>query len=98
MSSWAPPRNTVDVDVIADTNRLDRILAAAPGVGLLAIPEEVAALAAADMTRLRLPDHPSGPIRLDIIASSHPYHARVVARSTVAQLAASPSELRARRT
>ncbi len=33
------------------------------------------------MTRLRLPEHPRGRVRLDIVAAEHPFHLRVVARS-----------------
>lgn len=69
--NWAPPRNTEEVDVIAGTGRLDRILEAAPSVGLVVIPEEVAALAVADMTRLRLPEHLSGPnVGIDTTAAT----------------------------
>ncbi len=81
--NWAQPRNTDDVDVIVDTTNLDPLIHAAGRVGLVAEPDEVAALAVADMTRLRLPEHRTGPIHLDVISSSHPYHQRVVARSSV---------------
>jgi hypothetical protein len=54
--NWAQPRNTDDVDVIVDTNNLAPLIHAAGRVGLVAVPDEVAALAVADMTRLRLPE------------------------------------------
>ena len=84
--NWAQPRNTDDVDVIVDTNALEPFIAAAPGVGLVTVASEVTALAVAEMTRLRLPEHPTGPIHLDVIAASHPYHARVIARSSLVRM------------
>lgn len=81
--NWALPRNTEDVDVLVDTDRLEPFIAAAPQVGLMTVPHEVAALALAAMTRLRLPEHPSGPVHLDVIAASHPYYGRAVDRSSV---------------
>lgn len=85
--NWAPPRNTDDVDVIVASPRLEPFIAAAAAVGLITVPEEVLALAPAEMTRLRLPEHPSGPVRLDVIAASHPYHQRLIARSHVVTMA-----------
>lgn len=81
--NWAQPRNTDDVDVIVDSNVLEPFIAAAAGVGLVTMPKEIEALALAEMTRLRLPEHPTGPVHLDVIAASHPYHQRVIARSSV---------------
>jgi hypothetical protein len=81
--NWAQPRNTDDVDVIVDSASLEPLIHAAATVGLVTIPHEVAALAVAEMTRLRLPEHPSGPVHLDVIAASHPYYGRVIARSSV---------------
>ncbi|MDP2341642.1 MAG: hypothetical protein Q8O67_11850 [Deltaproteobacteria bacterium] len=81
--NWAQPRNTDDVDVVVDSERLEPFIAAAAGAGLITVPVEVEALAAAEMTRLRLPEHPSGPVHLDVIAATHPYHRRLVARSGV---------------
>ncbi len=79
--AWATPRATMDVDVLAGTTDLRLILDCAADAGLVAIPEEVALLANADMTRLRLPDHPIGPVRLDLIAACHPFYERVLSRS-----------------
>lgn len=86
--NWAQPRNTDDVDVIVESSNLAPFIAAAPSVGLVTVPHEIEALAVAEMTRLRLPEHPSGPVHLDVIAASHPYHARVVARSSVVTMGA----------
>lgn len=80
-SAWAGARTTFDVDVLVGTSDLNRVNDAAPSIGLVAFPQEVAALAAAEMTRLRLPDHPAGEVRLDVIAAIHPYHQRVLARA-----------------
>jgi predicted nucleotidyltransferase len=79
--AWASPRATRDVDVIVGTAELEPVIAAAPHAGLTSVPDEVAWLASADMTRLRLPDHLTGPVRLDVIAAVHPYYERVIARA-----------------
>jgi hypothetical protein len=86
--NWAQPRNTVDVDVVVDTSALAPFIAAAAAVGLVTVPDEVAALAVAEMTRLRLPEHLSGPVHLDVIAASHPYHARLIGRSSLVTMGA----------
>jgi hypothetical protein len=52
-----------------------------PSAGLVAVPEEVALLRTSGMTRLRLPDHLRGAVRLDVIAADHPYYQRAVDRS-----------------
>lgn len=79
--AWASVRATQDVDVIVGTEDLGAVVAAAPRVGLIAVPEEVATLASADMTRLRLPELPRGPVRMDVLAASHDYYYRLLARS-----------------
>jgi len=33
------------------------------------------------MTRLRVPSHLDGPVRLDVLAADHPYYHRVIERS-----------------
>ncbi|MDP2340273.1 MAG: hypothetical protein Q8O67_04895 [Deltaproteobacteria bacterium] len=80
--NWAQPRTTDDVDVIVDTDRLQPFIDAAAKVGLVTVATEIRALALAEMTRLRLPEHPSGPVHLDVIAASHPFYGRVILRST----------------
>jgi len=80
-SVWASPRATLDLDVVYGGERLEDVVAASATIGLLAVPEEVAALSSSCMTRLRLPDQPTGPVRLDVLAASHPYHRRMIARS-----------------
>lgn len=80
---WAPARNTVDVDVLADTADLALVVAAAGAGGLVASAAEQQQLAAAGMARLRLPEHPTGRVRVDVLAATHPFYSRVVARSRV---------------
>ena len=80
--NWAQPRNTDDVDVLVDTDQLQPFIDAAAQVGLVTVPSEIMALALAEMTRLRLPEHPSGPVHLDVIAACHPFYRRVIERST----------------
>lgn len=79
-SVWASPRATQDLDVIYG-GPLPEAVAAAPHIGLVAVPNEVAALAGALMTRLRLPQRLTGPVRMDVVAASHPYYDRLIARS-----------------
>lgn len=79
-SVWASPRATQDLDVIY-SGPLPEAVAAAPHIGHVALPNEVAALADALMTRLRLPQRLTGPVRMDVIAASHPYYDRLIARS-----------------
>ncbi len=69
--AWAVPRSTLDVDVIADANDLSGVLAAAAAGGLVEIDTESAALRQSNMGRLRLPEHPRGRIRLDVLANVH---------------------------
>ena len=38
--NWAQPRNTEDVDVLVDTDRLEPFIAAAPQVGLMTVPQK----------------------------------------------------------
>lgn len=79
--AWASPRATQDIDVIVGTTDLGSLIDAAPRAGLVSVPAEAAALASADMTRLRLPDQLRGPVRLDVIAAVHPYYERVIERA-----------------
>jgi predicted nucleotidyltransferase len=78
---WAAPRATMDVDVLVDTDDATLLEAHAHAAGLVAVQEEVAALRTSGMTRLRLPEHLKGAVRLDVIAADHPYYQRVVDRS-----------------
>lgn len=78
---WARPRATMDVDVLVDTTDLDALVDAAPAAGLTANDKEVATLRGSGMTRLRVPDHPTGPVRLDVLSADHPYYQRVIARA-----------------
>lgn len=82
---YAERRATADVDVIVDMPDAADALAHAAEIGLIAVPHEVEALRVAQMTRLRLPDEPSGDTRLDIIARSHDYYGRVLDRSIVVE-------------
>lgn len=82
-SVWATPRSTLDLDVVYGGARIDEVVAAASAIGLVAVPEEVAALSLASMTRLRLPDQPTGPVRLDVLEACHPYYRRLIDRSRV---------------
>jgi predicted nucleotidyltransferase len=79
--AWALERNTFDVDIIVDLEDLAPMIQAAPGVGLVAVQRDVEKMAKSGMTRLRLPEHLSGEIRLDIIAATHPYYLRVLDRA-----------------
>ena len=78
---WANPRATMDLDVILGSISLAEAIAVAGQAGLVAHEREVRALAKAGMTRLRLPDQPTGAVRMDVIAASHPYYERLVERS-----------------
>jgi len=78
---WARPRATMDVDVIVDTTDLQVLVAAAPDVGLTTDPREVEVLRGSGMTRLRVPDHLQGPVRLDVLSADHPYYRRVIKRA-----------------
>ncbi len=82
--AWAEPRTTADADVLYAGPDLASVVHAAPLVGLSTSPEEVENLARAGMTRLRLPDLPRGPTRLDVIHADHPFYQRVVGRSRAA--------------
>lgn len=84
---WAHPRATLDLDAIAGTDVPGPLIEAAARAGLVAIEDEVAALRSADMTRLRLPDHPRGAVRIDLLLSRHPYFERVLARARAAEVA-----------
>ncbi len=84
---WASPRATLDVDVLMDSVSVAPALNHASAAGLVAIQEEVDALARSGMTRLRLPDFASGAIRLDVIAADHPYYVRVIDRGRSVMLA-----------
>lgn len=79
--AWAVPRATADVDVLVDRDDATEIVAHAAAGGLVAIPEEVERLRSSGMTRLRLPDHLHGDVRLDVVAADHPYYRRVIDRS-----------------
>ena len=78
---WAPARNTVDVDVIAGTTDLASVVAAASAGGLVVHAPDLEKMAHSGMARLRLPEHLTGRVRLDIIAATHPYYERVLARA-----------------
>lgn len=80
---WAQPRATADVDIIVDTPDPSVVAALADELGLICVESEARALSAAAMTRLRLPDEPSGATRIDVIACSHEYYGRVLDRSVV---------------
>jgi hypothetical protein len=82
---WAAPRATADVDIVADTPDPSVITGLASQLGLVCVDSEVKALAAAAMTRLRLPEELSGATRIDVIARSHEYYGRVLDRSIVLQ-------------
>lgn len=82
---WAEPRATADVDVLY-AGSLEVLVDAAPSAGLAARADEVAALARAGMTRLRLPDMLQGATRLDVIHADHPFYQRVIARSRRAEI------------
>ena len=78
---WARPRATMDVDVLVDTTDLEALVEAAPQAGLTTNDKEVATLRGSGMTRLRIPTHPTGPVRLDVLSADHPYYQRVIARA-----------------
>lgn len=80
---WAQPRATADVDIIVDTPDPSTVTALATELGLVCVEKEVRALEAAAMTRLRLPEEPTGATRIDVIARSHEYYGRVLDRSVV---------------
>jgi hypothetical protein len=82
---WAERRTTLDVDVLVDTEDLAPIIARAHDLGVVTVDSEVAALASAGMTRLRLPDELTGETRLDVISRSHEYYGRVIARSILVE-------------
>lgn len=83
---WAAPRATMDVDILVEADDATLVIPHAAYAGLVAVPEEVAALRDSGMTRLRLPDHLRGAIRLDILAADHPYYRRVIERSRPVEL------------
>ena len=78
---WARPRATMDVDVIVDTTDLQTLVEAAPDAGLTTDPREVEVLRGSGMTRLRVPHHLQGPVRLDVLSADHPYYRRVIERA-----------------
>ncbi len=78
---WAPARNTQDVDVVADSDDLAPLIAAAGAGGLVVHAPDNDKMSRSGMARLRLPEHLTGRVRLDIIAATHPYYARVVDRA-----------------
>jgi hypothetical protein len=78
---WATPRATLDVDVVLDAPTVDEALHHAADAGLTTDPAEIDGLARSGMTRLRLPEHPKGSVRMDVLAADHPYYVRVVDRS-----------------
>jgi hypothetical protein len=78
---WAAARATADVDIVVDIPDPGVIAARAAEIGLVAVDEEVRALAPAAMTRLRLPEERTGATRLDVLARSHEYYGRVLDRS-----------------
>jgi hypothetical protein len=78
---WAAPRATLDVDVLIDSPTVQTAIDHAAAAGLVAVPAEVAGLASSGMTRLRVPDHLRGAVRLDVLAADHPYYVRVIERS-----------------
>lgn len=82
---WAQPRATADVDIIVDTPDPSAVSALAGPLGLICVESEVRALLPASMTRLRLPEEPTGATRIDVIARAHEYYGRVLDRSIVVQ-------------
>jgi predicted nucleotidyltransferase len=78
---WATRRATADVDVIVDIEDLAPILALGPQLGLVTVQREIDALKPSAMARLRLPEELTGDTRLDVIARSHDYYVRVLARA-----------------
>lgn len=97
--AWAVPRATLDVDVIAGTSDAVAIHASAASAGFVVMEADAQMLAASGMTRLRLPDHPRGAVRIDVILALHPYYERVIERARPVSLlganvrVASPEDL-----
>lgn len=83
---WAPARNTVDVDVVADAAELATVVAAAGAGGLVVHAPDFDKMSRSGMARLRLPEHLTGRVRLDIIAATHPYYERVIERAQIADV------------
>lgn len=79
--AWARPRATLDLDVIAGATEPGPIEAAAGRAGFVVKSGEAEGLSSAGMMRLRLPDHPQGAVRVDVIFALHPFYERVLERA-----------------
>ena len=79
-------RATQDVDILVAETDLDVLDALGEELGLYVDHEEARNLRRSGMTRLRLPDFPTGAIRMDVITADHPYYRRVIQRAVTAEL------------
>lgn len=91
--AWAQPRATLDLDALIEDLPIGEAVAAAPAAGLVADDAEVRLLREAGMTRLRLPDHPRGGVRLDLITADHPYYQRVIERARLVPVFGHPARV-----
>lgn len=86
LGAWTEPRTTNDVDILIDSDDFDAIESAGNAAGLVTNPDELATLRRSGMTRLRLPQFPTGRVRMDVIIVDHPYYDRVVQRAVQAPI------------
>lgn len=85
-SVWGTTRGTQDVDVLVAETDLDALDTLGEELGLLVDHQETQGLRKSGMTRFRLHDFPTGPVRMDVITADHPYYRRVIERRIDADL------------